>query len=100
LWKCATLPEWLQVEDHHDGRSESGGSEHDQQLLRAVFFTEIDHHPTGNDWREAYEKGLLFRDFSRNLESSATFWEYDGDWLDERFAWAAKYPGVGCSEPD
>jgi len=34
LWKCATLPEWLQVEDHNDGWSENGGSEHDKQLLR------------------------------------------------------------------
>jgi hypothetical protein len=100
LWKCANLPAWLQVEEHHDGWSESGGPEHDKQLLRAIFFREIGHNATGNDWRETYEKGFLFRDFSRKLESTAQFWEYDGDWMEERFAWAAKYPGIGCPGSD
>jgi hypothetical protein len=32
--------------------------------LRAIFLRETDRHPIGKDWREAYEKGLPFRDFS------------------------------------
>jgi hypothetical protein len=88
----------LQGEDHNDGWSENGGSERDRELLRAVFLRETDYHSVGKDWREAYEKGLPFRDFSRKLASSASFWEYDGDWAKQRFAWAANHPGIGYPE--
>ena len=55
----------------------------------------MDRHSTGRDWREAYEKGLPFRDFSRKAASSASFWEYDSEWVQERLAWAGENPGVG-----
>jgi len=90
----------LQVQEHTDGWSENGGSERDKELLRAVFLREVDRHQVGKDWREAYEKGLPFRDFSRKLASGASFWEYDGDWVKERFTWAANHPGVGYPELD
>jgi hypothetical protein len=98
LWKCATLPEWLQVKDHNDGWSERGGSEAEKHVLRGAFLREIGRHPVGAEWREAYEKGLPFRDFSRKLEASASFWLYDDEWVENRFKWAAKHSGLGCSE--
>ena len=90
----------MQVEDHNDGWSETGGSEEDKRVLRDVFLRETSRHPMGVEWREAYEKGLPFRNFSRKLESGASLWSYDGDWVKEHFAWAEKYPGLGCPELD
>ncbi|KIM79952.1 hypothetical protein PILCRDRAFT_822815 [Piloderma croceum F 1598] len=38
------------------------------------------------------------KDFSRKLEASASFWLYDDEWVENRFKWAAKHPGLGCPE--
>jgi len=47
------------------------------------------------DWLEAYTKGFAFRDFSRKLAAGASLWSYDGDWVNERFSWSEKHPGLG-----
>jgi hypothetical protein len=56
---------------------------------------EASYHQVGADWLEACMNGLLFRGFSRKFAAGASLWAYDGDRVNERFAWAEKYPALG-----
>jgi hypothetical protein len=51
----------------------------------------------GEDWLSASEKGALFRNFAYLLDHQVHIWASPDmeRWVDERLAFAKKYPGVG-----
>jgi hypothetical protein len=96
LWMCAATPFWLEdIEDEEE--HENLHLAH----LREIFNDTIkEGGEAGEEWLEMSERGRWFRDFGFMLEYRVNVWasEEMKKWVDERLAFARKFPGIGLPE--
>jgi hypothetical protein len=93
LWMCTAIPYWL--EDIEDGdETENLHLAH----LREIFNNTIRQGgEVGEEWLELSERGRWFRGFAFMLEYQVGVWASEAmeKWVDERLAFARKFPGIG-----
>lgn len=95
LWMCAGFPYWL------ENYGDDVDPEVDQSCahLREIFNDNMKAHGAiGEEWLELSQKGRLFRDFAFMLDYQVQVWAELERWVDERLAFAEKYPGIGMPE--
>ena len=74
------LPEWLQVKTTTMGGRNRVGMKVTDRRCGSFSWRGAGYHQVGADWLDA---------------AGASLRSYDCDWVNERFAWAEKHPGLG-----
>jgi hypothetical protein len=96
LWMCAETPFWLNdIEDKDE--PENINLAH----LREIFDETIQEGgEAGEEWLKLAKHGQWFRGFGFMLEYRVKVWasEEMRKWVDERVAFARKFPGIGLPE--